>query len=334
MVSVLQVVVFVFAYVRRAPRSNKDLAAVSSVRAQRASILLGQKLGDIEIIHERYSWTTNRRSPFCERPEFHMAIREAKKAGAAIAVADIASLLAEAPANKIQDCEHALNNCTVDIWDQRLRRRWQSVPDVARTAILATAAHTRNTRSNLVKLGLLKAGEARSVKHSNFRNGTQGNIQRADRMALRLKDVVLAENAKLPPGSALSPSALARSLNDQNITSPRGGRWSHNTAKALLDRVLLLQRSLPPPEDVPEASRGGGMIPRQRAGSGRRSSRRLPARDAHRRPLHHVLGHGSPFSTVTAASGTNLTVRKFTDVKTGARLKMAFPARTCKETAR
>jgi hypothetical protein len=77
----------------------------------------------------------------------------------------------------------------------------------------------------------------------NWKMGNLANLTKADAFAHRHRDFVRAEIAKLPSNVELSPSSLARALNEVGFLSSRSNLWTHNSAKNLIERVRKFERS-------------------------------------------------------------------------------------------
>ncbi|WP_185928204.1 hypothetical protein [Mesorhizobium sp. M6A.T.Ce.TU.016.01.1.1] len=143
--------------------------------------------------------------------------------------------------DRISECANALDALDIDVWDASLGRTWQSMTDNERRSLVTIAAQTNKSRSEPVKAGIRLSRTKRAAPPSaNYKLGNRANRRNADQRAHLLQDFVLKEMAKLPAGKKLSPSALATALNASDVSSARGGRWTHNTAKDLMARIGTL----------------------------------------------------------------------------------------------
>ena len=150
------------------------------------------------------------------------------------------------PLDRISTCADVLNALDVEVSDASSGRAWGYMSGDERGSFVISAAHGRQSRSKAVKVGIqLSGAEKATVPNSNYKHGIRANRRNADERANRLRNFVLAEIAKLPMEEKLSPSALAKALNEAGVASARGGGWSYNTAKDLLARLGTLPTNSP-----------------------------------------------------------------------------------------
>lgn len=234
-------VAYSFAHVKRNLVTRDEVNANAALVSQRSAQLAFEKASGGRILQTIVDWRTYRGS-FVSREKFRRALEVARSCGADLLLADIKELLARTPSDQIGKCADALNTVDVEVWDASLRRTWQSMTGPERQDVVITAAQTNKARSKAVKTGIrLSRTEKTTPLNANYKHGNRANRRSADERANRLRAFVQSEIANLPEGEALSPSALAAALNAAGVPSPRGGSWSHNTAKDLIARV----RSLP-----------------------------------------------------------------------------------------
>jgi hypothetical protein len=185
---------------------------------------------------------TYRRATFIRSPQFREAKAYAIVHNADVVVADIQELLRRTPAGEIQDCVAVLDSPEVEIYDASLRSTWSSLSISRRQEIMVNSIRERGSRSEAVKVGLSLGKKEHRASKGNGLKGSHANKVKADNRAKRLSEVVRAEEQKLAPGAPLSPSALAKVLNEAGELSPMGGKWSHNSAKNLIARLRQLWR--------------------------------------------------------------------------------------------
>jgi len=96
-----------------------------------------------------------------------------------------------------------------------------------------------HAKSHTIRAGLSLVRRDHAASSENAARASAANASKADRRAADLRVLVERELATMPTGGILSPSVLARRLNEKGIAAPRGGAWSHNSAKNLLHRLRL-----------------------------------------------------------------------------------------------
>lgn len=231
-------VAYSFAHVKRQPRSLDELNANVALRLQRAIQIIFEKASRRQILQHFADWSTYREAPFVSREKFRHAVDVARRARADLLLADIRELLARTKQERIVECADFLNALDIDVWDASLGRTWQSITGNERRLLIANARQMSGSRSMVVKDGIrLSGAEKTTTASANRRKGNRANRHNANERALRHREFVLKELAKLPAGKKLSPSVLAAALNAAGVSSARGGSWSHNTAKDLIARI-------------------------------------------------------------------------------------------------
>ena len=235
-------VAYSFAYVGRQLHSPDEVNANATLMRQLAAQLIFGKASGRRILQKVPDWSTYRMTPFVSRENFRHAVELARRSGADLLLGNIRELMARTPYDRISECADVLDALDIEVWDASLGCTWHSMSGDKRESIIVNAALERHSRSKAVKVGLqLSEAEKTTVRNSNYKHGNRANRRNANERAHKLRNFVLAEIAKLPTGEELSPSALARVLNDAGVASARGGRWSHNTAKDLLARIGALR---------------------------------------------------------------------------------------------
>ena len=160
-------------------------------------------------------------------------------------VADLSELLRRTPLPKIAHCLEVLDALDVAVWDAASGRRWQDRVPAERATLVLEAARANADRSNAIRRGIRASGEkSAEIPLMTRLRGAKANRSKALSEAKRLSDFVEAEKVKLTPGDTLSPAALARALDNAGIPSSRGGAWTFNTAKRLIERVEKLKAAV------------------------------------------------------------------------------------------
>ncbi|ESZ11930.1 hypothetical protein X737_29100 [Mesorhizobium sp. L48C026A00] len=234
-------VAYSFAYVRRQLRSKEEVNANGALMRQLAAQLDFERRSGRRILEKAADWSTCRTTPFASREKFRHAVEVARSAGADLLLADIRELMGRTRRDRIIKCVDVLNALDVEVWDASSRRTWQSMTQDERRSLITDAVRMNKSRSEPVKAGIrLSRTEKAALPNSNYKHGNRANRHNANQRAHRYQDFVLKEMAKLPAGKKLSPSVLATALNAAGVSSARGGRWTHNTAKDLIARIGTL----------------------------------------------------------------------------------------------
>lgn len=249
-------VAYVFAYLPKRPSSVEEIRDNPSITLQCQYIQQFATASAQKIKRLLVGTSVYRRKPFTKSDKFLEAMKVAASHDCDLALADIAELLSRTAEDQIVTCVRALDAAKVKIWDASSRTEWQSLPVVRRQEIILHSMRARAFRSQSVKAGIRNMKNERSARStSNGLRGNRINKLKADRAALQLRDFVRSEQEKLGTGGRLSPAALARSMNEAGIPSARGGAWSFNSAKNLLERLARMDepdRSLTQRSEDPE----------------------------------------------------------------------------------
>jgi hypothetical protein len=230
----LQLVEFAFSRVKQKPRSSADLNASAWLVEQTLQIQHWAKLNGYKIVLTVVGTTTSTKPAFAKTVEFRQAIKKATQLGCDLVVADVGELLNRTASDQIVECEAIVNAAPVNIWDATRSSIWSSLPANIRLGMVRSAIVRRKSRSSGAR-GRKAASDAPAVEHR--RRGALINSKKASAAARRHADFVKAEISKLAPGAVLSPSRLARALNDAGIPPSRSFEWGHNSAKNLLRRL-------------------------------------------------------------------------------------------------
>lgn len=236
-------VAFVFSHVRKKASSDQEAVRVPWVRRQLVLINRWAARENVVVAKWVVAMPTYRKSAFALVTEFRAALDRAHRDNSSLVLADIPELLCRSHIDHIPACVDQLLKAGVPVIDAASGREWSSLTTDELYNVTLQAAATRRSRSRAVKDGLTLAGKkAGAPPTSNGRRGARAQKNRADNAALQHLDFVLSERAKQPPGEQLSPSALARALNEAGHAAPRSTGWSHNSAKNLIQRLVALKR--------------------------------------------------------------------------------------------
>jgi hypothetical protein len=233
-------IAFEFAYCAKRPKSAHDLNRNAWLLRQRRLILSFATASNRPIAKEFIDTPTYRGTTFAQSAKFHEATAFAIAQNGDLVVGDVQELLRRTPGEKILGCVKVLDGSDVEIYDATLKSSWSSLSHPRRQEILLNAARERSARSEAVKFGLKLAGKKRKAPRPDALEGSRMNRIKADNAAARLREFVGVQKQKLEPGTSLSPSALAKALNEANIPSSRGGNWTYNSAKNLMVRLEQL----------------------------------------------------------------------------------------------
>ncbi|TWG49544.1 hypothetical protein [Aminobacter sp. J44] len=229
------VTVFLFAYVRSMPRSSKEFAALSAIKAQHKAIRKFASANGVQVLRTFFDATTHRGSHFLNSDVFADAVRFACENDAPLLVGDIKALIASAKKNVLEVMDRVdLLNC--DLFDASTGKSWKNFTGMDRSMIAGEAVSLIK-RGRAISRGLGGTIERSASLTENQKRGAASNRRKAQRRAEKLKPVIEELRASLAPGHALTPSVVASRLNDLQIPATRGGKWTYNTAKRLLDRI-------------------------------------------------------------------------------------------------
>lgn len=231
-------VAFTFAYVSRRPRSVDDLPG--TIHAQLRQIVKFSRAHSYDIIKTIAATLSNRDRHFAETVEFRAAVQAEVAADGPLVVGSMFTLLSTTSPKKILTAIEAALTSDVIIIDAATEAPIAS-QDLARLAKQAIAA--AEERRAPIRRGLKQSRVKRSLSPGNQAKAAQGASHAAEAYALRIKPVVDELRQKLPIGSDLGPTALARELNRRGVVTRRGNRWSATTATDLLARLDQISQS-------------------------------------------------------------------------------------------
>jgi hypothetical protein len=236
-------VAFVFCHVAKKPGSLKETMHVPWVTRQLIVIKNWAARENVVIAKTVIATPTYRKSAFALAAEFRSAVASASCGNSSLVLADISELLSRTSFDHIASCIEQLVKAGVPIVDATAGRELGSLTSDELKNIARHAGAARNAKSRAVKDGLILAGKrGNAPPRSNGKRGARVQRTKADNAALRHLDFIRSEQAKLPAGAQLSPSALARALDEAGHTAPRSQAWSHNSAKNLIRRLVAMKR--------------------------------------------------------------------------------------------
>ena len=227
-------VAFLFAYVRKMPKTMNELNQLKELRAQSALLLRFAKARGLETPVRRLAVTTYRSAVFTRNADFRRAVAEARTASAVIWVADLGQLFRMATALNTIKIMEDLDKLDLDLVDCTSGKKWTEFSAPERLMLMQEAASRKI--SSAVSMSTRK-GQAPELQSA--RKGALSNKAKADQHATQLRPVIEELKATLEPGESLTPAKLMRHLNEQGIQPARGSKWSYNGCKNLLHRLQL-----------------------------------------------------------------------------------------------
>lgn len=228
---------FVFTYTNHRPRPIEDLQAHPWVRLQSAMIQSFTKGRGLELSAIHGGLLVGRRKAFVDADEFRTVVEVARTIDADLVVGDMQELLSRTPASLIDHAIERLGQLDVSVWDARRGESWTSLDPARQGAIVGFARIASTTKSHSIALGLKMSKVKRTASAANAGKASNAYARQAARRAEELREFVTSQQLMLPAGTLLSPTVLARRLNEEGIPSARGGDWSLNAAKNLLKRL-------------------------------------------------------------------------------------------------
>lgn len=230
---------YVFAYTNRRPASVADVNALPAVQAQLLAIeryRLRSKA--VSVGARQFDYSTTRKKPFDRLPNFRKAVAMAQEAGVPLVLGGIAELLRRTNADLIDDLASRLDIMAVPVIDAMAFKVWQEIPFGDRQLIRLEAKSVASSRTKSICAGVSASTKDRQPSPARNQKHAVRRVQlNADKRASDQSDFVSALRSSLSPDIILTPSALAKALNDAGVPSARGKTWSFNAAKNLLNRI-------------------------------------------------------------------------------------------------
>jgi hypothetical protein len=228
-----QPIAFLFAYVRRMPKSIDELGQIQELRAQSAILVRYAKANGLPPPLKRPAITTYRSALFTRNVIFSRAAADARAASTALLVADLGHLLRIAksvnPAKIMED----LDKLEVELIDCTSGKKWREFSAADRLSWMQEAASR--------KIGSAVAASKRGGQAPEIKSALKGalaNRTKADQQANQLRPLVEELIATLGPDEPVTPAQLMRHFNEHGIRPARGATWSYNACKNLLGRLL------------------------------------------------------------------------------------------------
>jgi hypothetical protein len=243
MIDQKQFVAFCFSHVGRQPRTASELRKLPWLNRQHRIILHWAAASNYHLADTLVQTATHSGTAFTEGVKFHTAVRLAGELACPLVVADLLDLLSRTSDQKIEACMNLLDSIVVDVWDASRNNTWRSLSFEGRNELGRRAMVVKLSRGRPIRAGLKAASTRKKPSTNNWEKGNLANQTKADSFARQQADFVRREIAKLLPNVELSPSSLARALNEAGRLSPRSGLWHHNSAKNLIERVRKFERS-------------------------------------------------------------------------------------------
>jgi hypothetical protein len=230
-------IAFLFAYVKKKPRSKAEAMAVPLISMQvRLATAKGVLLSNAVLVTE-----ASRRRHFAATRVFEDAVRRSRERGQPLVIPSIELLLDRTPAVLLVDCLERLRNHEDVIEDATMGRGWLKALTPDRLVGIASQSARR---SMAIKLGLsARKGERSPAQDAGMSRANAIRVEKARRSAEELRPLVENLIRTLSHGETLRPSALARALNEAGELSPHGKTWTFNSAKNLLERLENQRKS-------------------------------------------------------------------------------------------
>ena len=242
MMSDRPVVAYVYARVQSLLPLKAALERSAWLRGQVKQIQHWADTHGFTVVRWFFRMSTYSGTAFPRTAEFSQALAAARDAGSALVLADIRELLSRTARDKIERSIIDLDTAGVEILDASRNKAWRSLTKTNRFVSRQQIMAANLARSRPAKNAITERGRSFAARTTeNWRRGNAANRVRADRHAQQHASFVLAEKSKLPAGVPLSPTALARSMNEAGLLTSRFRPWSHNAAKNLIQRLQRLQ---------------------------------------------------------------------------------------------
>lgn len=228
---------FVFTYTNRRPRRVEELQTHPWVRLQTVMVhaFAKRQAHELRMIHAGF--LVGRRKAFMDADEFRLAVELARKNDADLVVGDLQELMSRTPAGLINHVIEQLGRLEVGMWDARRGESWTPLDPARREAIAGLARIASTTKSHTIAQSLKMSQVKRPGSAANAARASSAYARQAARRAEALREFVASQQSTLPAGAPLTPTMLARRLNEEGIPAARGGKWSLNAAKNLLKRL-------------------------------------------------------------------------------------------------
>ncbi|WSH64905.1 hypothetical protein U8Q05_25800 [Rhizobium ruizarguesonis] len=224
---------FLFAHVRKKPRTQAAYAKIAAIGRQITAIKVFANKKCLALPVLLPGVTTYRQAAFVDDEAFKSAVDRARRSGHPIWIADVSDLLRRTDPDKLKHAFDRLDNLGVDILDCVHDRLWSEISSPERMALIKDAAQ-RKLASGVLKNAVR---EPQAGVTNNGLLGAGANHRKAIRNANALDETIKAFRTSLPPEISLTPSMVMHHLNAIGLKPPRAEIWSLNGCKNLLKRL-------------------------------------------------------------------------------------------------
>jgi hypothetical protein len=231
--TLIDCIAYYFAYVNKRAKAPPPAMVRQHLLTQRL-----ETTSQIRVLEVFRTVLTNRDRHFAETGEFLSAVRRANELGCAIVLGDFEDMLKRTGPKLMVECASAALSAGVPVIDGRTGRPVDPKEIMATVKFLQRDA---SARRDSIQIGRKLSNAEHRPRANNQPKAAKGTVMKADRTALLLEPVIQEISDELPPGKNLTPTILARALNERQMLSDRGNAWSRGTADRLLKRVETLR---------------------------------------------------------------------------------------------
>ncbi|MFI5408065.1 hypothetical protein [Kaistia sp. UC242_56] len=230
---------YVFAYTNRRPKSPDEVFSLPVVRAQLLAISRYQQTSSRDPIGSiQFDYATTRKKAFDLLPNFRKAVGMAQQSNGALVLGGIGELLRRTNPELIADIASRLDGLSVPVIDAMTLKTWNELSNADRSLIYLEAKSAALLRTGSIRAGIsASTKERQSPPTQNQKRAVRAVELYAEKRASDLSVFVESLRSTLSSNGTMTPSVLAKALNDAGVPSARGKTWSFNAAKNLLRRL-------------------------------------------------------------------------------------------------
>lgn len=231
------IVLLLYAYTRRVPRSPDEYNRVVAVGTQKVAAhrFCDSLLFEIVAVHKGFS--TNRKARFDRNEHYHAAVATARKQGCPLLIGDLFGAFRHLEMASANGALKSIIDLDVPIFDAVTKRHFQSMSLALLRTLMDAERKSTLGRSIAIKRGIVAATTDRAVR----RNQPRSRPRTRRMVAERLRSMIEEIEKGVINNEALTPTVLSRELNARGERAYRGGHWSRSSAKRLLDEYRKLQ---------------------------------------------------------------------------------------------
>lgn len=176
-----------------------------------------------------------------DRPELQKAIILARETNAELVVAKLNRL-----SRKASEIEAFLT-------DESIRLRVAATPEADNETLLAAArlGEQESQMASIRTKALLKEAKDRGVKLGGYRGGSLVPANTARTSYATARALVLASTILEMRKAGMTLDAIAAFLTNDNVETPRKGKWDAKAVKRIIERLEKLDSDAPPTKDAP-----------------------------------------------------------------------------------